>query len=107
VVTVELVLLALGTGISVAAFVLAGAQFAVRAVVQKDVQPLRDTMATLAANVAVLTTAMREARLLHDKDVEHSQKTTDAIYEMLRNHESRITALERPAPPRAKLRVTK
>jgi hypothetical protein len=106
-VTVELVLLALGTGISVAAFVLAGAQFAVRAVVRQDVQPLRETMVTLAANVAVLTTAMKEARLLHDKDVEHSQKTTEAIYDLLRNHEQRISILERPTPPRAKLRVTK
>jgi hypothetical protein len=103
----ESVALVIGTGATVGATIIVSLRWFVSSLIRDDVQPLRETMVQLTANVGVLTDAMREAKLLHHKDVEQSQRTTDAIYEMLRNHETRIRDLERPTPPRAKLRVTK
>ena len=86
----------LGTAVSVGAVIVAGALWAFRAVVAKDVSPIIIELRSEAKALTREFQAFREVKEEERRETRQILKDLDAI---VRDHELRLTVIEQPTPP--------
>ena len=91
--TIAIVLTAIG--------MIAGASYwAILSAMRNEMSPLRETMIALQETAKQLTRELAEAKLAQATSRTELHDAVDAIRELLANHETRISVIERTQPVR-------
>lgn len=96
-VTVQII----GTAVTVGGVIVAGAMWAFKAIIAKDVTPIVVELRTEAKALTREFAAFREAKEEERKETRAILRDLDRI---VQNHETRIVVLEQPTPPAASAR---
>jgi len=103
--TADTVATIIGTGLTVGGAVVVAGRWALGMAMRAEMQPLREAMLGLSQTAKQLAIEIAEAKAAQRESRTELHDAVDAIRDMLANHETRITVLERDNPPSPAMRV--